>query len=63
MTALLTTAQLADRIGIATRTVRIRAERLGIEPAMVAGHSLLWHARDLKRFGPPRPPGRPRLRE
>ena len=56
---LLTTAQVATRIGIAPRTVLQRAKALRIKPAY-RSRPRLWHSRDVKRFGPKTGPGQPR---
>jgi len=61
MTNILTTRQLAARIGISVRTVHDRAAQLGIKPAIDTGHVKLWRESDIERFGPPRPAGRPRI--
>jgi len=49
---LLTTQEVADHHGYSVDNAQRLARERDIKPAMVAGRSYLWNARDLKKFAP-----------
>lgn len=58
---LLTTRDVANKLGVSERRVLQIANARGIEPAMRVGGACIWRALDLKRFAL-RPSGRPKTK-
>ena len=49
---MLTTRQVAERLGVSPRRVLALAKDRRVAPAMIAGRSKLWQASDVERLRP-----------
>lgn len=58
MAGLVSTAEVAELLGVTSQTVRHRARQLGLSPQRV-GTSFGWTAQQVERLRSPRPRGQP----
>ena len=57
--ALISTSEMAAKLGISPRAVRFRARALGVAPATI-GRTLAWKHADVMKLRKSNGPGRPR---